>query len=126
MKMSDCHDLDEVFTHEDPDTGVVRRFNATHMVRYAISHRFDPALVAVDENTVQFMRISRGIEAWKVKRLKEPYLSRPVLLVEYGDGTHLCVDGHHRIVRRWDDGLREVMAWIFPKGEWDQFVIEDM
>jgi hypothetical protein len=126
MKLADCGPFDEVFTHEDPDTKVIRHFNATHMALYAFMHKFEVIVMGLEARTVEFVRENRGIEPWKVQRLREPFLSRPIILIEYDDTTHLCVDGHHRIVRLWNGGRREVRAWVFPRGQWERFLIEDL
>lgn len=126
MKLADCNPFDEVFSWEDPDTKVLKHFNATMMGRYAVEHRFPVVEFEMTQEVVNFIKKFRGTEQWKLDRLKEPYLSLPVIMLDCDDGTQLCVDGHHRILRRWAAGVKLVDAYVFPNGEWSQFVIEDL
>lgn len=114
--------LDEYFTYQDPDTRQIRCFNVTRMRRFA--------LVAgklihfpLYEAMVQSVAENRGIEEPKLKRLREPYLSQPILCIAYGDGTYLTVDGHHRMVRRWQEGFRAISAYVLEVGQWERFVL---
>jgi len=78
LRPGDCAYFDEIFTHVDVD-GVVRHFNATKM-RRAVEKGdilFDAMEVAIDPSFAEFIRLYRGIEEPKVRRLCEPYLSAP-------------------------------------------------
>jgi hypothetical protein len=128
MKIEDCGDYDEIFTHEDDD-GSIRHFNATAMQQFA-RHEADKGTVKrhriqLLEDQVEFIKANRGIERPKVDRLIEPYLSAPIIFVEFQPGIHLTVDGHHRIVRLWEDGRREAFGYEFPLGTWEQFLVEE-
>lgn len=124
MKITDCSLWDEIFTHVDPDTGQVRHFNATAMYVYAtVAGHIEKLTLPLNDQIVEFVKRERGIEQPRVKRLKEPYLSRPIVAVHMADGSTLTVDGHHRIVRRWADGLTEVDAYCYQVGEWDDFLV---
>jgi hypothetical protein len=129
MKIEDCGDHDEIFTHEDEDEArTVRHFNATAMAKFArkeagktiIRHR-----IQLVEDQVEFIKNNRGIERPKVDRLIEPYLSAPIIFIEFEKGIHLTVDGHHRIVRLWEEGRREAFGYEFPLGTWEPFLVED-
>lgn len=126
MRIADCGAFDEVFSHEDPQTKALRHFNATQLGLYAFRKKLEVVELPLEESWVKFVQENRGIEWWKVTRLVEPHLSAPIVVIEFGDGTHLTVDGHHRIVRRWNDGFRDIRAWVIPKGQWEQFLIEDL
>lgn len=126
MKFAHCGDRDEIFTHEDDD-GTVRHFNATRMLQFARSKSVvERCNIELVEAQVEFIKRSRGIERPKVDRLIEPYLSQPILFIEFEPGIHLTVDGHHRIVRNWEDGKRVIHAYRFPFGVWQPFLVEDL
>lgn len=126
MKFSECRPLDEIFSH-DPGDEPVRHFNATRMAEAAPGLIVvEKVVVGIDQKHADFIRENRGIERWKLDRLKEPYLSRPLVLVKEADGTHTTVDGNHRFVKLVELGKDRTAAYIFPFGTWEQFLIEDM
>jgi hypothetical protein len=43
--------------------------------------------------------------------------------VGWRDGSTLTIDGHHRIVRRWRDGLKFAEGIIVPQGLWEPFLL---
>lgn len=127
MKIDDCGDHDEIFTHEDPDAGLIRHFNATRLADYAFTHKeIERVVIEIEPSHADFIRTNRGIEQWKLDRLKEPWLSKPAIFVDIGDGFTLTVDGHHRYVRRHELGLKEITGYRFKLGQWEQFLVDDV
>ena len=127
MKLVECSERDEIFTHQDPETGEIRRFNSTKMYHYAAARAgvVECLELLLDAKYAEFIRRNRGIESWKLARLKEPYLSRPIIMVELPNGHQLTVDGHHRWVRKHDLGHKVIRTYWFHAGQWEQFLIED-
>lgn len=128
MKIYDCDDLDEIFTHVDEDAAqTVRHFNATKMRDFArTSQEVKRHNVVLEKDQVEFIRRNRGIEQPRLDRLIEPYLSQPIIFIEFEPGLHLTIDGHHRIVRNFDDGKETLLGYEFPYGLWQQFLVEDV
>lgn len=126
MKMMDCHPLDEIFSHEDTE-GVTRHFNATQMVRAIVNHQINPIMAVLDlyEDLVRHLIANHGIEEDHLHQIGST-LDSPILLVEFADGTNLIVDGNHRVVKRWQEGLKTVTAAILKPGVWEPYLVEDM
>lgn len=124
MHVSLCRPLDEIFTHDDED-GVVRDFNASAMVRFAMRPDSGIEIITVPcgLDHAQYIRTHRGIEQPRLDRLCEPFLSLPIVFVEWMDGSHLSVDGHHRWVRRAELGLPTIDGYRFPLGLWEHFLV---
>lgn len=130
MLMKDCAALDEVYTHIDPDTGEVRHFNATKMSTAAeylnrMGH-VELLTAAMDPEFIDLVKRCRGTEAWKIARLVEPYLSRPIIGVRMHDDTVLTVDGHHRLVVLHSQGAETYRIFVFPMNIWEGFLITDI
>ena len=128
MRITECLPLDEIFTHIDEDDGTVRHINASAMARAVASllsaGRVTQIDVWMDPEFVEYTRNRRGLEEWKLKRLCEPYLSRPLIGIDWPDGSVLLVDGHHRLVTLADKGLETYSMYRFPIGEWEVFLVE--
>jgi hypothetical protein len=124
VDISDCKITDEVFTHIDHD-GTVRHFNASAMLRsakrYVESGKCEAMTAHLDQQFARFALEQRGIEQWKLDRLEEPYLSAPIISVQWKDGSVLTVDGHHRYVKKAQRGNTEVRMLLFK--EWDEFLV---
>lgn len=124
LRMKDCHPLDEIFSHVDEE-GVERHFNATKMREWALLHLNNVELltVPIDPSYISFIVHARGVEDGKINRMREPYLSQPVLGVHFPDGSTLTVDGHHRLVKRFMLGMPLYDIIRFPLGTWERFLV---
>jgi hypothetical protein len=116
---------DEVFTHADED-GTIRHFNATRLFAAIVYGKVaDFELISFDLTLDQyeFMMAHRGVEEPRVARLREPYLSAPGVLCHLPTGRQLLIDGTHRFVRRYRDGLRLMLAFLVPESEWCRYLV---
>lgn len=124
MQLEECLLTDEVFTHI-ADNEIVRNFNASAMFRaWENVPRVRLIECVMDHDFVAFIKERRGVEQAKIDRLKEPYLSIPVIGVEFPDGSTLTVDGHHRLVRLAERGDKTYRMIHFPLGTWGNFIVE--
>lgn len=125
MKFKDCNALDEIFSHDPGEGKPIRHFNATKMFIWAHAiPGVEHCTINLDKSHAAFIHRMRGIEQWKLDRLKEPYLSLPLIIIE-DEGGHVTVDGNHRYVKLVEMGREATTAFIFPKGTWENFLIED-
>lgn len=126
MKPMNLTVLGEVFTHVHPRTGALRTFDVKAMYEYASENAgmIECIDIPLDAAFVSFIRQHRGIEQWKLDRLREPFLSRPTLMVDLPDRTQLTVDGHHRWIRRHELGYTTIACYWFRPGQWERFLIE--
>ena len=115
---------DQVFSHTDLD-GVQRHFNTSAMVRAILSRQVVPecGVAPLPEHVVASIRANHGVEEHHLEAV-DANLDSPCIMVEFEDGKSLVVDGNHRIVRRWDKGLRDVSMIVFKPGQWEQFLIK--
>lgn len=131
MLMSECLDTDEIFTHIEDGTGVVRHINASAMWRglskYSKTSKVQKLRVEIDPEFIRFVRVKRGVERKKLDRLTDPYLHQPALGVWMDNGEScLTVDGHHRIVRLHELGEKEYDIFIFSHDSLDEFCVTDI
>ena len=118
---------DEIFEHEDYDTGVHRFFNTTRLYRYAEEHG-ERILIANPgfEDLARHAEQHHGVEERKINRLCEPHLSRPILGVLWPDGSTCLVDGNHRVVRLWRDGVTEVEMYRVKLSECEPYLVKGL
>lgn len=130
MLISDCLPLDEVFTHIDDNDGTVRHFNPSAMYRAVpdllLPGRIQLITASIDPEFVAFILARRGVEDGKLARMKEPYLSLPLIGAMMDDDTVLTVDGHHRMVVLSRLQRPTYNVYLFPRTEWEKFLITDM
>jgi len=77
----------------------------------------------IEPHIVEVCRTKRGVEQWKLDRLRDPYLSFPIVMAELESRTHLMVDGNHRYVRRSQIGYTSIQAYFFSLGQWEPFLV---
>lgn len=78
----------------------------------------EPITVEIQPHQYRHVIDCNGVEAWKLSRLDLAHRDKPVLFADMGDGTHVLIDGNHRVARRWQDGLRDVAAYLVPRSFW--------
>jgi hypothetical protein len=112
----------EVFTFHNPETGQKRSWNVTAMFEYArrFPMQIQRVTLDIEPRIVEVCRTKRGVEQWKLHRLRDPYLSFPIVMAELESRTHLMVDGY---VRRSEIGYTSIQAYLFSLGQWEPFLI---
>jgi hypothetical protein len=114
----------EIFEHVD-ELGVHRFFDVTELRPYAVEYA--ERLCCPIEVIARHVEQRGGIEEWKVLRLREPYLSVPVLSLLWHDGSTLILDGNHRLVRLWRDGVKEFNTYrVKSLAECEPFLIKSI
>lgn len=66
-----------------------------------------------------------GVEPPHALRLPDAALERPGVIGEWDD-AHICIDGAHRLWRRWQRGDTHFPAYVVPEPLWRLFTIDDM
>lgn len=127
MKLITADIVHEAFTHEHE--GV---FDVTAMRDFAKANLFRQS-IAMNDSVIQELRKYHIIDEARISELQRAsWLDDPALIVQYMeeiDGvlqpTMLLVDGVHRIIRRFHEGLDFFEAYIFeesqiirPKADW--------
>lgn len=130
----DIQQFDQFFTHKDDD-GTLRHFAVDAMYRFAeklagICPDIICATVTMKSFPIDFIRREMGIEQPRLDRLIEPYLSKPMVAIQWDpcegwpNGTMTLVDGNHRVVRLSELGAQTVRVFMFKQALWEQFLID--
>lgn len=130
MKVFDGHPLDQIFTHVDPE-GVTRHFNASALLRAIMRKQIQPLPqfieLGLDEGLVDYIEKNQGVEQDHVERISEASTNNPILMVEFkDDGTHVIIDGSHRVVKRWRMGKHSIPCILVKEPGWVPFLVTDM
>ena len=106
----------EIFRFEAPDIGKI-----TFDVRGIKSALADGALefamyvATLDSGWVEHTRNNNGVEVERLATLTPDDLRRPGILVMWPGSPHsTLIDGAHRLVKRWDTGLRNFRFAALP------------
>lgn len=95
--------------------------------------QFQMMEVDLDSGLVEHVRNNHGVEPKRVAELTAADLERPAIAVFWPNGHTTFIDGNHRMVRRWDSGLRtmryalvvltkEVLPYICDPGNEERFL----
>lgn len=127
MDALECMPSDELFTHTDPD-GTVRHFNTTAMAAGIRDKLLAPTYNRVDLKPpfVEHVRKNHGVEKEGVARIlhDNERLAIPVFFCHMEDGKfQLLVDGAHRVVARWERGLKWVDGLFFTEEQWTPYLV---
>lgn len=127
---------DEVFSYEeklDPgEKGTPRcwHFNVSAMLRHVATKEGFAECIPLRDQPVPRAWIERHLipqglhEEKRVAQLIEPYLSTPVFLLQWFDGSVVLADGTHRMIRWFRDGRATHNALVFPKAIWPKFQLD--
>jgi hypothetical protein len=122
MQLTECRPLDEIFSWQDEDATEAYVFNASALQRAIDCKEVvgEELVIPLGKGWVDYVQNCRGVEQWKLDRLVDPWLSKPILGVLMPDGSTLSIDGHHRTVKTWQQGriyitvLRFTLAQVMP------------
>jgi hypothetical protein len=107
----------EIFRFEAEETGVIifdiRGIKDALADGKLLFQMFDTPLV---EHWIEHIRDKGGVEVERMQSLTAADLERPPVAVFWPNGYTTVIDGNNRLVRRWDDGLRNVRMAVIPLG----------
>lgn len=123
---------DECFTYHDGDNDTYHTFLVGLMTRFFSEYPTCSEIIytKIDIKGENYNHAinNMGIERDRVKRLKEPYLSRPAICVEWpaADGPNdvILIDGNHRLVKYYEMGVQKINVVIFKNPFWQQFTLD--
>lgn len=129
-------DPQQIFTHLERDTNISRTFLVETMEEFAHKNAGNPifdallvgARIPLSRETAHYLRTNQGIEEDRLKRLVNPYLSRPVMAISWGkvegDADEITIiDGNHRYVKKAERGDELIDCFIFRSGLWEEFLL---
>lgn len=103
--------VDESFVYED---GTVYNITALRMLAKKTNRK--PILAFITQQLIDLVQNERDIDYNRIQDLKD-HLNDPAILIDQGDGSHLIIDGNHRIIARYFMGLIDFPAYVFEKQE---------
>ena len=118
---------EQVFAHEDPDTGVVSHYAATSAMAWAKEHE-EVFMVDITKDHYDVLINHRGVEAHRVKRLtrqlrRDGGFLDPMVFFTMDDGTHLLVDGTHRYVAYFRCSYKQALAYVLRNEAVNRFKV---
>lgn len=124
LDMTDHLPDDQVFSYYHGEE--MLHFNVTMLARIhkRVPKLFDRITMDIDEAIYDLCMKHRGIEEPKVEALLPKHLREPgygVMLDGFGSFT--VVDGHHRLVRRYRGGVRQMDFYVCNRQVWDHCLV---
>ena len=110
----------ECFTHKDND-GTYRTFLIEPMRAWA-KKTIKPIVFPFPQYLYDHIMQDMGIEEDRVKRLREPFLSEPLVSIQWPDETLTIVDGNHRAVKLFRQKNLTLCSYVIPYPVWEQFL----
>lgn len=105
-------------------------FVVTRLYKFCVENNWPLVRVPISRDIANFCLTNRGVEVHRLLRLTREDLNKPLLFIKYdgrGRGTHLMVDGTHRLVRLVLMGMTETLAYVIEdRAIWDLFVVNGM
>jgi len=127
------HHRFEIFSFQSPDGEGVFDVRGIKAALATGKLEFQMYQMDLDLDLVEHARNNHGVEPQRVAALTTADLERPAIGVLFPDGHTVFIDGNHRMVRRWDDGLRtmrfamvalslELLPYMCDPGKEEKFV----
>lgn len=113
-------ETDQVFSYVHHVTGEILNFDTSLLGRIhdQAETLFRRVTIEVTPEIYGMVMKYRGIEEPRVTALTEGQLGEPGLGAIFEDGNSAVLDGHHRLVRRYRAGLREIDILYTPPQIW--------
>jgi hypothetical protein len=117
---------EQVFTFIDPDDHSRQlSFAVTSLIRDPEYLKIEPVFIPIEKEFYDMLMTNRGVEEHRVSRITfNDFKNYPVTCVDMGDGTHLMIDGTHRCVRYFREGLKTTLARLVPKSLWEKYLVD--
>jgi hypothetical protein len=127
LRWSDLPGTDEFYVWCDADDGSLLHFASTRLRLYLESIDYPITECVLTPEWVETTSRQSGIEPDHFARIiaqGDRRLDKPIILAAWSDGSHLTVDGSHRLVLRYHLGRSFVNAYLVPETIWRDFLIE--
>jgi len=123
------HTKEEVFTFvNDRPPFEQLMFAVERLTKFCVETNFPLCKIPITAQDAEFCLKARGVEMRRLQRLRKEDLLKPLLFVRYEDrteGTHLMIDGTHRLVRLVLLGITEAIAYVIEdRALWEPFVVQ--
>lgn len=128
MKVFECRLTDELFSFIGDD-GFTRIWNASEVARAVMEGRLEPKdrfKLDLTDELVAHVAAFNGVEAYHLPTIDEDRLQTPVMCVELPEGTHIIIDGNHRVVVAHKRGLKTLPALMFTQASIEPYEVEGL
>ncbi len=104
---------DEVF--ENANYGIFNVSKATRMIM-SRPKNYDVVKIPIDGGTISYIKTfietdQKAIDSMTVRRMGEPGLA---VWLSNDSQPLLLIDGHHRALKLWDNGIKEMLVVVIP------------
>jgi len=129
FQVPECFEDDQLFTWINPETNEPLTFNVSALARMWAQDRSigELGLGAFDQEQIDWIRQNRGIEQHRVDNMVKPYIDMPVfgaiIQGQNGEEYLITIDGHHRIVKLFEQGTCKIPGVIFRKPVWEKCLV---
>lgn len=115
---------DQVFSYYHDNH--MLHFNASLLARLhkVMPDEFRRITMDIGEAEHNLCMAHRGIEEPKVERLTFEQMREPGYGVLFPEGTFTIVDGHHRLVRLYREGVRAMDLWVTDHQIWQHCLVQ--
>jgi hypothetical protein len=133
---------DQIFTHIDPSTKVETVLAATRLRALAdasavfastpgepTNGRILKILTDITSEGAKICVLHRGIEEPRLRNAMKTVASKkitPLLYTEWGDGTHLLIDGSHTYVALYLENYKAAPSYMVPETIWRSYCVEGL
>lgn len=116
---------DQVFTYEHHDTRELLHFDTSLLGRIykQAPELFTRITLEVTPEMYAMVMKYRGIEEPKIDALTDAQLAEPGLAAIFPPDSSVTVDGHHRLVKRYRNGLREMDFLYTVRRVWEHCLL---
>lgn len=113
MEMKDCAMTDEIFSFQGDD-GIDYVWNTTKLYEAAVAGKVkaEKVLIPVDSSLATHVAARNGVNITHAMSISKDRLSVPLLAIEMSDKTSILVDGNHRVVRAFTEGITELPGYV--------------
>ena len=123
ISVKDMDPREPVFTFIEPSTQEEFSWAVQRLAEWANKHA-ETFITPVERiGALMFVR-DRGIEQHRLERLDPACLLDPIVYLDWGDGTQLLLDGHHRYVYAAMNGFTEILAHMLTHEQVEPFRVE--
>jgi hypothetical protein len=126
MKYTECRLTDELFTFVAHD-GFERMWNVSAIQRAVVENRLEPRdrlMLGITDDMANHIAKFNGIEAHHLSSIDDERLKVPVMCLELPKGTHIMIDGNHRVVAAHRRGIQALPAMMFTLGMLKPYEVE--
>ena len=128
MKTLECRLTDELFSFASHD-GFERTWNASAIQRAVMENRLEPRdrfMIDITDDLANHIAQFNGIESHHLPTIDEERLKVPVMCLELPEGTHIMIDGNHRVVVAHKRGIKALPAMMFELQALKPYELEDL